>query len=384
MKNFIARREYKQIVKRLTQGKKVGARLGMWTNGIPPYPYEYERWEGKINRKGLVVNDDKLSVYRYIIDSVIQDNKAPADIAYELNQKEIPSPRNSVWHGNTIYRLLLDETHLGKIISNKSKGDGHSKKKPSSKRAEPIPKDQWVVVENCHEAVKSQEEHEKILLFASRLTNTPKRKPIKILPLTGLVKCGICGHTMTFYYREDRPKNPEYLKPCWFHNSVGEKCPNKGMVISFLFDYINEKILFYKQSLRESMKDINFGDKSKELENHIQTQNKLLESKQKALVRILDAFENGAYSLNQFKERKANTEKAITEIEEQMKILQLEAKHYDSTSIEDKLKILDKFEEDIKKDNLTNTQKNKLYKAIIECIVWTRIDNNINIEVKFK
>lgn len=43
MKGFIAIREYKAILKRLSRGKKVGSRMGMWTNGKPPYPYEYQK-----------------------------------------------------------------------------------------------------------------------------------------------------------------------------------------------------------------------------------------------------------------------------------------------------------------------------------------------------
>lgn len=383
-KTFLARQEYSQIVKRLIQGKKIGARQGAWTNGTPPYPYEYQRWNNKYNEKGLVVNDDKLKIYRYIIDSVVIDNKTPSEIAYELNRKGIPSPRNTVWHGVTIYRLMLDETHLGKIISNKSKGDAHKHKKPDAKESEPVPKNQWVVVENCHEAVKAQEEHEKILIFASRLTKIPKRKSTRILPLSGLIKCSMCGHTMTLYYRKDRKNNPEYLKPCWYHTPLGDKCPNKGMTISFIYDYINKQILSYEHNLQEKLKDTSCSEYKQDIDNKIIIQNQLLENKQKALSRILDAFENGAYSLNQFKERKAKVEQSISDIQNQICLLQIEEKHFNLKTIENKLSILEKFKTDIKADNITNIEKNKLYKSIIDCIIWTRTDNNITIDVKFK
>ena len=74
----------------------------------------------------------------------------------------------------------------------------------------------------------------------------------------------------------------------------------------------------------------------------------------------------------------------IAEIQEQISLLQLEAKHYDSTSIDDKLSILDKFEADIKSDNLSDLQKNKLYKSIIDSIIWTRLGKNIDIKINFK
>jgi DNA invertase Pin-like site-specific DNA recombinase len=383
-KTFLARQEYSQIVKRLIQGKKIGARQGAWTNGTPPYPYEYERWKDKYNQKGLVVNDDKLVIYRFIIDSVINDNKTPLDIAYELNYKGVLSPRNGIWHGGTVYRILLDETHLGKIISNKSKGDAHKHKKPDAKDNELIPKNQWMIIENCHEAVKTKEEHEKILMFASRLTKTPKRKSTRVLPLTGLIKCGLCGHTMTLYFRDDRKSNPESLKPCWYHTPLGDKCPNKGMVIHFLYEYIDWQILSNKQDLQEKLKDNTFSENKEDIDNKIVLQSQLLENKQKSLSRILDGFENGAYSLNQFKERKSKVEQFISDIQDQINLLQIEAKLFDSATIEDKLHILNKFETDIQQDNLSFIQKNKLYKSIIDSIIWTRTDNNIAIDVKFK
>jgi DNA invertase Pin-like site-specific DNA recombinase len=46
---FMARQEYKQITKRLRQGKKVGAKLGNWTNGKPPYPRKGDDLDIKIN-----------------------------------------------------------------------------------------------------------------------------------------------------------------------------------------------------------------------------------------------------------------------------------------------------------------------------------------------
>ena len=196
--------------------------------------------------------------------------------------------------------------------------------------------------------------------------------------------CGIVILLKVIYYRDDRPKNPESLKPCWYHNPLGDKCPNQGMITNVIYNHINKKILSYKQELQQKMEDTNFNDKRAGIESKISVQNNLLASKQLALTRILDAFENGAYSLNQFKERKAKIEKAIAEIQEQISLLQLEAKHYDSTSIDDKLSILDKFEADIKSDNLSDLQKNKLYKSIIDSIIWTRLGKNIDIKINFK
>lgn len=383
MKTFIARQEYTQTVKRLTQGKKIGSRLGSWTNGRPPYPYEYERYESKYNPKGLVVNDEKLKIYRYIVDSVVKEGKTPNNIAYELNKSGIPSPKNSIWHGVTIGRILADETHLGKIISNKTKGDGHVKKKPDTDGCVTLSKNEWIIKEDRHEAVKTQDEHDKILLFMSRLGRKPRRKTKDIYPLSGLIKCGLCGHTTTIHYRPER-KNPESLKACWYKDAEGNKCTNRGMDTSFIYSYINEDILNYKEELKKKINNSLVVDRKEEYEKAISSLNQELSKKQQAITRILDAFENGIYNLNEFKERKMNAEKAISDIGAEIEILTIKSKQFNEESIVDKINKIEKFENSINQDDLSNAEKNELYKSIIESIIWTRIGNDITLEVKFK
>lgn len=64
----------------------------------------------------------------------LERNMATNQIASELNKRPEDSAKTAkgnYWSGKTIYDLLLDETHLGKIVRNKSTGDAH-KNKPSN------------------------------------------------------------------------------------------------------------------------------------------------------------------------------------------------------------------------------------------------------------
>lgn len=123
VRGLLARQEYKTITRNLQRGKKIGARLGNWTNGTPPYPYVYVA-----ERKGLVVETSKNSIYQELKEAVLEGQHL-APLGYALNIRGIPGPKGGMWHGNTIRRLLLDETHLGRIISGKTKGSGHKHKK---------------------------------------------------------------------------------------------------------------------------------------------------------------------------------------------------------------------------------------------------------------
>ncbi|WP_175538967.1 recombinase family protein, partial [Mycobacterium tuberculosis] len=133
-------------------------------------------------RKGLVVNQEKLKVYRFMVERYL-DGDSVADVAWQLNKMGVPSPRNGRWHDNVVHRILSDETHLGKIIANKTEGD-ICRRRPGSKPFRRMPKDEWIVVEGCHDAVKTEDEHTKILAIMRKKAIT-RSKPA-MYPLSGL------------------------------------------------------------------------------------------------------------------------------------------------------------------------------------------------------
>lgn len=384
MKSFIARREYKQIVKRFSQGKKIGARLGMWTNGTPPYPYEYERWGNKYNPKGLVVNDEKYKIYRYMVESLTNNEPIVDEIAIDLNKKGIPSPKQGLWSGTTVYRILIDETHLGKIISNKTKGEGHlCKRKSDDDKVIRIPKEQWTVVNGNHESVKTLEEHLKILEIFSKRSRSKKRmpNPENIKPLTGLVKCGLCGHTMSFYSSTDRK---EAIKACWYKDPYGVKCKNKGMITEHIYKFIYEDIVKYKEKLIYEITNADVNSEKEMLIEQLKEQNNFIGKKLISLQRIQVAYEDGAYTLEQYKQRKASTEKEINEIKETVKQLELRIEKFDIKDLDEKLYKIEKFLAEIGNEDLSDEEKNELYKTIIDKILWIRDNNDISIKTVFK
>lgn len=380
MKGFLARREYKEILKRLARGKKVGARMGMWTNGTPPFPYEYQRWNDKFNEKGLVVNDDKYKTYRFMIESVIQNKNTTDEIAYKLNKQQIPGPRGGIWHGTTIYRLLIDETHLGKIISNKSRGDAHKKKKPSSKEFEVLPKSEWVIVNNCHEAVKTQVEHEKILIFLNRLKRR-KRSVGKKLPFTGLIKCGKCNHTLSIIERKDR-KGILTIQTCWYKDALGNKCGNSGGPLQLIYDVVNQELENYEIKIQSEV-DKDADAEINEITNMISTCEDTIKLKLNSITRIQQAYEAEAYTLDEYKTRKKTVTKEIHLLEDELKVLKYRLKHVKSLTNQQRMNLIYEFKKIIKSENLTYEEQNELYKSIIESIVWKREGDNIEIEVNF-
>jgi DNA invertase Pin-like site-specific DNA recombinase len=377
---LFARVEYKTITRRLRQGKKAGAKMGNWTNGIPPFPYEYQRWENKYNEKGLVVNDDKLEIYRYIIGQAL-NNITPQNIAIDLNKKNVPSPSGRKWTNVTIHRILVDETHLGKIITNKTIGDGHKIKKSSAKAYRELPRSEWNIVENCHQAVKTQLEHDTIIEIIEKRKLVPTRARASTYELSGLIKCGVCGYGSTF----QRKKNGYILlKPCWHVSDIGEKCSNrvgsykdllntvKSEVKTFLNDSINQLLNSNEKMLETDIKNFknDMNKKQKEYDKYISALNKVNES-----------YELGDYKREEWLQRRANWETKIYQTKNEIESLERKIDNLKRINPEDRIKYYNDILLNL--DSLNVKDLNNVYRKLIKSIVWTRIGEDAEVEIEY-
>lgn len=386
LQTVFARREYKKITQRLSMGKKVGAKLGAWVNGTPPLPYEYQEWidpetnRRYYNEKGLVVNQQKLKIYRFIIDTFIREQKSTNEIAWLLNQQGYTTNKGCRWHNNTVRRILLDETHLGKIIYNKTKGDGH-KDRPNKPKLQSIPRDQWTVVENRHEAVKTQDEHEKILICMQKNSVSAFRNSQNntAFPLKGLVKCGICGHTLGSEYKRGKDL---IVKKCWHKDYLGNKCPNSSGKAQYVIDAIEEQLNEYEAEIMAEIDKCE--DQSTDL---IQSQIKIIvdkiNKKDGALKRARVAYDEGVDTLDEYRSAKERITKEIEELENHLNIENLKLQKAASISNHEKLHYINEYREKRKNKQLTDKELNDLYKTIISSIIWIRRGDKVDIKVNF-
>ncbi|EGO64302.1 recombinase family protein [Acetonema longum] len=377
LKGFFARQEYKMITKRLRQGKVVGARRGDWTNGIPAFPYVYQRYRDKYNEKGLVVNDERLPIYREMIEKALS-GISTQKIAESLNQRGIFTRRGNYWSAITIYRLLVDETHLGQIISNKTRGSGHKHKRPNAKNYEAIPKSEWTIVENCHEAVKTKEEHDRIVAVLSSRKKIPTRSRKQSHVFTGLVKCAKCGHILTLHLVDGNA----YVRPCWYTDPLGNKCKNSGILSDALEEIVLKEISKYQSEIINSSEPVD-SQQSDRIKVEISELENLLQKYKKALETVNDAYELGDYNREEWQTRKRKWQKLIGQTENELyemgKIYQSDR----SVTDEERKQNLIIFLKNIR-TMTDHVQRNDLYKTVIESIVYLREGNTIDVKIDFK
>ena len=366
--SFMARSEYRMIKRRFREGKKSSARSGRWANGTPPLPYIYSP-----EKKLLIVDENKRYIYEMIKDMFLNKNMGTTSIKQELNRLGIPSPRNKIWYEKTVYNLLIDETHLGNIIFGKTKGNYYK-----GEKIKILPKENWIIKENCHEAVKTKEEHKQIYQRLASIKKTPHKSRSGQFALTSLVFCGICGRRMHFSRSKRKNGYVVHLR-CPGYNPTGERCLTIGGKESDVLAKIKE-IIVSKKPDKEYQKQNNTVNFNEQL---LDQKQKALSQSESALDKIMSAYENGIYSDEDFIQRKSKKQSEINRLK--LEINELKNNKLLIVDVGEIMKTKEIVEKtwDSLPSNIMNTAIKKLFKKIIyrrdsieelpsvKCIWWT-------------
>ncbi len=361
---FVAKMEYKQIRKRMVAGKKIGLKMGRWVHGNCPYGYEYN---GKL--KKLQANQEQKEVVRKIVDLFL-DGQSTNDIAWILNRKRTLSPRGGRWSSTTISRILKSKVYLGYVIGNKSEGNKSKTRTSQSKPFRLLPESEWVVIKNCHEALISSEEHEKIMnIFKERVSGVKFAN--KINTFTSLVRCGLCGENM--HHKEISGK--EGLAKC--------SCGNIGGHTELIETSIYETVSLLKDKLLEVKVDDIQKQKEERLNGEINELEKELEMQDKAIERIEEAFEAGLYDVHKTRRKTEERQQEKWRLEKEISILRKQLTSVDRNNNSERISKINKFLNDIKEQK-NSEEKNKVYKEIISEVIWTKPESNkVDVTVNF-
>ncbi|KNE19655.1 recombinase family protein [Virgibacillus pantothenticus] len=371
---LLARQEFKSIKRNLQRGKKIGAKLGRWTNGTPPFPYRYEA-----SIKNIVVDEEKNKIYQEMKNMILNEHPC-YEVCWYLNNRGVKSPRGGIWHENTVRRIMLDETHLGKKITNKTEGSAHKNKKTKPLRQ--LPREEWDIVENSHEAVKTQEEHEQILTIFSKRKIVPHRSRSGTYILSGIVYCSKCGKSMQFTNKETKNGNVAYIRKCQKSDPYGNRCENRGIIANAIYDAINIEVQAYESQLLKHEEYEN-QEEIKRIQDVISFKQSQINKLNNALARIKELYEIGDYTREEYQDRKKVREREITST--QNEIEELKAKQNVQERVNNKERII-KIKEfkQIWSAEVENKVKNQALKKIISRINYERDENgNAKIDIVF-
>ena len=202
LKNIINEAYALDIGKKIKTQARQAMREGQYVSARPRYGY----LKDPNDCHKLIVNPETAPVVKMIFEWFV-GGMSTNEIALQLVARNIPTPsvygynkgyitsKKSVgqnsWVSRTVRNILEQEIYTGKLVQGKT--DAIAKKQL------PQDKSKWIVVENTHEAIISQELFDKAQERLQALKNKSKQKTI--IPYTenifkGKIFCGHCGRSL--------------------------------------------------------------------------------------------------------------------------------------------------------------------------------------------
>lgn len=384
--------EYQKKI--MNRGRLLSVQQGNFIGSIAPYGYDkYTVVDGKRKCPTLKINEAEANVVRMIFDMYVNKNMGCTKIANTLDGLGIKPPKGKYWSPPALKDLLCNIHYIGKVKWNWRKvvnivEDGEViRTRPKSNI------DEYLIFDGKHPAIIDEETFKAAV---ERHGNNPKPPSNKTLrnPFAGLIYCHECGSTMimrTYNNKGQAKAAPRVMCP------KQTKC-NTG---SCLYDEILEKI---QAILRECIADFeirisgNNKDAQKLHANLIKDLEKRLEALEAKEISLWDKYTDENMPKAIFD--KLNAE--VLQEKDKINVALCEAKKSMPAPVdyEKKLYLFKDALETLQNENASADLKNKMLKACIERIEYSKerptrkkskkIDGNgwsnppVNIDVKLK
>jgi len=202
-RGLIAQMYSQDLSDKVRSNKDAASRSGKIVTSIPTYGYDVDDGD----RHKFVINPNEASVVQKIYALYEQGVKI-AKITRILNAENITTPQESkkakgytakwgrgiVWHKGAISTILRNEKYTGKWIYGKSRA-----LEMGSKRAYPVPKSEWIVVDVAIPVIISQEQFDKVQILLNDSPNSKAPFVLERAMFARKIKCGNCGMGMVYH-----------------------------------------------------------------------------------------------------------------------------------------------------------------------------------------
>ncbi|MDD2234360.1 MAG: recombinase family protein [Desulfitobacteriaceae bacterium] len=199
MRGAISEFEKAKITERFSRGRREKARQGRIVRDYKVYGYNYDSADSM-----FIINEYEAKIVKLIYDlftgkSIIK-TKGINGIAIYLTEMKIPTKRGAkIWHRQVVRQILMNRAYIGEFYQNRWNTEGMlGNKFKDRKERIPMrirPQSEWILVP-CPKIIDCEQfEYARELLNVSRQRWAGSRKHGYLL--SGLVRCGICGNTMT-------------------------------------------------------------------------------------------------------------------------------------------------------------------------------------------
>lgn len=249
-KNVINEMYARDTSKKIRSAFATKMRDGAYIAAFAPYGYQKD----PADKNHLVVDARSGEVVKRIF-RMAAEGAPPAEIARSLNERGIPPPavyrcmthdglevsaysKRQEWTSATIAKMLRNVVYLGHIAQGKT-----TKVSFKSQLTLSNPRDEWIVVENTHEALVDQETFD--LARRRTMARTCEKKGTFYNLFSGIAKCADCGRNMSA--TGTRKKGSPANLTCGGYKLYGaEECSNHFIDYHVLYEIV-------QASLREQL-----------------------------------------------------------------------------------------------------------------------------------
>ncbi len=189
----------RDLSQKISSVRRAKAEGGKFITAFAPYGYQ------KTTMQQLMVDIETAPIVQRIFNMALEGTPQ-VQIARTLNDERIPSPlfvrkrrkesfscamvsEKYLWYPSAISTILKDQRYAGDGVYGKVKP-----KSVGSTQTKAVPKKDWIIVPNTHEAIVSREVFEQV--NAKAKSYRPRKKEVHY-PLWNKVRCGVCNHTIS-------------------------------------------------------------------------------------------------------------------------------------------------------------------------------------------
>lgn len=245
IKNVVNEMYARDVSKKTKAAKKAKARDGQFIGSKAPFGYMID----PNDRHHLIVDEPAAQVVKRIfrfasegvgynkMAKIFREEKVLTPIAYfNLNNPDYFKSdywrKEFDWHVTSIRAILNNEVYLGKLVYGKQRN-----KSMKSKEKVRNPKEDWIVVENCHEPIITQELWDTV----HKILNA-KHRPAKageVQMFAGLLYCSDCGHCLTYSQKQRKDGSYHGAYSCWMYKTHGkEYCASHYITFDTIYELV--------------------------------------------------------------------------------------------------------------------------------------------------
>ena len=245
IKNVVNEMYARDVSKKTKAAKKAKVRDGQFIGSKAPFGYKID----PNDRHHLIVDEPAAQVVKRIfrlasegvgynkMAKIFREEKVLTPIAYfNLNNPDYFKSdywrKEFDWHVTSIRAILNNEVYLGKLVYGKQRN-----KSMKSKEKVRNPKEDWIVVENCHEPIITQELWDTV----HKILNA-KHRPAKageVQMFAGLLYCSDCGHCLTYSQKQRKDGSYHGAYSCWMYKTHGkEYCASHYITFDTIYELV--------------------------------------------------------------------------------------------------------------------------------------------------